>query len=133
MLTIVGIVEVRVRHDGPGAWRVNEAAIARVDSHVIHATRGGTEKHEVSGGQRFRLDAAGGAPLIRGGAWHFDAEAIKAVEHQAAAIEAARIIAAELVGRADEARRYPNELFAGAARHVRGSPIADSFATLRRR
>src|SRR5262249_8485810 len=110
---VIRVLERAERNRLPRIRRMDEAPIARVDAHVIHLPLGAAEEHEVAGLEIGFLHVLGRTPLISRGSRHFDAEALVAVEHEAAAIEAAlRIVAAEAIRLTEHALRDPDDFFA---------------------
>jgi hypothetical protein len=97
--------EIAVSDGEAAAWRVNEAALARIDADVIDAVRVDVEEHEISRRElreRYRMCRA---LLLRSGAWNGEADLLMHVQRKSTAVEAGGIGTAEVVWRPDERGR----------------------------
>jgi len=104
MVTVVRIVEITVAHHLTRARRVNEFSVACINAYVIDAPLRAAKEHEVTWLEARACDALGRATLLCRGSRHFHAHALEAVEHEAAAIEAAlRTFATVAIRSANEA------------------------------
>jgi len=114
------VVEVAVGDCEPGARRVNEATVSRIDADVIYAMSADPEEHQIARRELRKCHRMRGALLLRRGAGNDEPDALVHVQHQATAIEAGAVRTAEVVRRADERDREPrNRISRSGARRGR--------------
>src|SRR5215470_15749643 len=102
MGAIVALAQVAVRDRPSRARRVHEAPLARVDTDMIDAALVDVEEDQVAGRELAERHGVCGAPLLARRARDREAKALVHVKREAAAVEAGRVGAAELIGSADE-------------------------------
>lgn len=102
VLMVITAGETPVGHGLTRARRVNEAAAACIDSHVIDVETVDAKKNQVTRRECIHCHRPGRKLLFPSRSWNLESRAFVRVNRQTTAVKALQVGATEVIGRADQ-------------------------------